>query len=273
MSSLIRRVATALVLIPIVVWLVLLSPENIFSIVLLVIAFLAGREWAGLAGFQSNQAKIMTGLIYVLLPVVIHFQAIIPVELIVYPTMVFWLLIVIAIVFFPARLLKVSLSRYLLLLLGAVLLSSMIIALFHLRVEAENGPRILMFLLLLIWVTDSGAYFSGRLFGKHKLSAVISPGKTIEGVLGGLIYSLLLVYAAITMKVFEYSSALVWVSLIVAFVSVYGDLFESVLKRRAGVKDSGNLLPGHGGILDRIDSLIPAAPLFLGFVLLLEDFL
>jgi len=130
-----------------------------------------------------------------------------------------------------------------------------------------------MFLLLLIWVTDSGAYFSGRLFGKHKLSAVISPGKTIEGVLGGLIYSLLLVYAAITMKVFEYSSALVWVSLIVAFVSVYGDLFESVLKRRAGVKDSGNLLPGHGGILDRIDSLIPAAPLFLGFVLLLEDFL
>jgi len=130
-----------------------------------------------------------------------------------------------------------------------------------------------MFLLLLIWVTDSGAYFSGRLFGKHKLSAVISPGKTIEGVLGGLIYSLLLVYAAITMKIFQHSSALVWVSLIVAFVSVYGDLFESVLKRRAGVKDSGNLLPGHGGILDRIDSLIPAAPLFLGFVLLLEDFL
>jgi CDP-diglyceride synthetase len=127
------------------------------------------------------------------------------------------------------------------------------------------SPWWLMYLFLLVWGADSGAYFVGRKFGKRKLAPTVSPNKSVEGLYGGILTTI------IVMLVVQYQYLnLTWVqqllflilSLITVFGSVLGDLFESMIKRRAGIKDSGRVLPGHGGVLDRIDSLLAAAPIF-----------
>jgi phosphatidate cytidylyltransferase len=122
-----------------------------------------------------------------------------------------------------------------------------------------------LMLLMLVWLADIGAYFAGRQWGKSKLAPAISPGKTRAGVYGGLLSSLL--FAAIAGAVFSHSLdwtlAFMMISLVAAMFSVAGDLLESLMKRQSGIKDSGSIIPGHGGIFDRIDSLVAAAPMFL----------
>ena len=123
------------------------------------------------------------------------------------------------------------------------------------------GPLMLLFALLIVWAADMGAYFAGKAFGKVKLAPAISPGKTWEGVIGGLV----LVVALVVGRSFFFESnlaAMIPFCLGVAGVSIVGDLTVSMMKRTTGVKDSGSLFPGHGGILDRIDSVTAAAPLF-----------
>jgi len=130
--------------------------------------------------------------------------------------------------------------------------------------SSSNGHRWLLIALLVIWAADSGAYFAGRHFGKHKLSPRISPNKTIEGLVGGMIASLVIALAAAPFAgatVAQLPAVALVVVVTVGF-SVVGDLFESLLKRHVGAKDSGDLIPGHGGILDRIDSVLAALPVF-----------
>ena len=127
-----------------------------------------------------------------------------------------------------------------------------------------DGHRWLLTALMVVWAADTGAYFSGRRFGKRKLSPNISPNKTVEGLVGGL---LLAVLVGVLLSLFAGASveqlpAVALVSAIAALFSVVGDLFESLLKRHAGVKDSGHLIPGHGGILDRLDGVLAALPAF-----------
>ncbi|MGO4550312.1 phosphatidate cytidylyltransferase [Lysobacter sp. 2RAF19] len=127
-----------------------------------------------------------------------------------------------------------------------------------------NGHRWLLIALLVIWGADSGAYFAGRRFGKHKLSPRISPNKTIEGLVGGMVASVVIALIAAPFAGATVAQ-LPWVALVVVVTvlfSVVGDLFESLLKRHVGAKDSGDLIPGHGGILDRIDSVLAALPVF-----------
>jgi phosphatidate cytidylyltransferase len=118
--------------------------------------------------------------------------------------------------------------------------------------------------MVLVWGADIGAYFSGRAFGKRKLAPAVSPGKSWEGVYGGL--ALTLVITLVVGVVRDWSVKEIFLALlataIVVFISVVGDLTESMFKRQAGIKDSSNLLPGHGGVLDRIDSLTAAIPIF-----------
>jgi len=122
-------------------------------------------------------------------------------------------------------------------------------------------PEMLLFVLLIVWVADMGAYFVGKGFGKVKLAPAISPGKTWEGVLGGV--SAVCLLAAAGSRYFDISLAtLLPFCVAVSLLSVVGDLTVSMFKRTVGVKDSGTLFPGHGGILDRIDSVTAAAPLF-----------
>jgi phosphatidate cytidylyltransferase len=133
------------------------------------------------------------------------------------------------------------------------------------------GPALLLFLMVLIWVVDSAAYFSGKRWGRVKLAPFISPGKTREGLYGALvgmvIFSLVLWYWGGMGRVGWF--AILLLCMTTGLFSVVGDLFESLLKRQRGVKDSGHLLPGHGGVLDRIDSLTAASPIFLFGLMLL----
>ena len=146
--------------------------------------------------------------------------------------------------------------------IGLILICAAVTAIF---VVWQSSPWWLMYLFLLVWGADSGAYFVGRKFGKRKLAPTVSPNKSVEGLYGGILTTI------IVMLVVQYQYLnLTWVqqllflilSLITVFGSVLGDLFESMIKRRAGIKDSGRVLPGHGGVLDRIDSLLAAAPIF-----------
>ena len=132
-----------------------------------------------------------------------------------------------------------------------------------------NGHRWLLLALFLVWSADTGAYFAGRkfggkLFGRRKLAPRISPNKTIEGLLGGLLLSLVvaMVGAPLAGATVDQLPAIALVALASISFSVVGDLFESLLKRHINVKDSGSLIPGHGGVLDRVDSVLAALPVF-----------
>jgi len=131
----------------------------------------------------------------------------------------------------------------------------------------QQSPTLLLFMLIIVWAADSGAYFAGRKFGRVKLAPAISPGKTWEGVVGGLL-AVLLVAAVRSAVTGDDPAVLVPFCIAVALLSIIGDLTVSMFKRNAGVKDSGTLFPGHGGLLDRIDSVTAAAPLFAAGVAL-----
>lgn len=126
----------------------------------------------------------------------------------------------------------------------------------------QTDPLSLLFLLGVVWIADTAAYFAGHKWGKRKLAPSISPGKTVEGAIGALVAVVL--YAGIA-KIFVFGAWSLWkielAFLVMAVLSILGDLFESWIKRSAGVKDSGTILPGHGGILDRIDGVLAALPL------------
>ena len=154
------------------------------------------------------------------------------------------------------------------LMVGAILILPTWLSLIQLR---QLGAWALVALVAVVWVADTGAYFCGRRFGRRKLAPTISPGKTWEGALGGAI--LVVTYGVLAARAFDLPLAanlpvLLVLMLMFAALSVIGDLFESLLKRQAGLKDSSAILPGHGGVLDRIDSLTSTLPLVAAFWLL-----
>lgn len=132
------------------------------------------------------------------------------------------------------------------------------------QLDNYHGAQLLMFLFLMVWSADVGAYFVGKSIGKRKLLPNVSPGKTLEGFLGGVIFACIMVAIAgyfIDWSIEQYR-IVIPVTILITTISVLGDLNESMFKRQAGVKDSGTILPGHGGILDRIDSLTATAPIY-----------
>ncbi len=146
--------------------------------------------------------------------------------------------------------------------IGAILVCAAVTAIYGIW---RISPWWLMFLFSMVWGADSGAYFVGRKFGKTKLAPTVSPNKSIEGLMGGIFTTIFIIavveylYLDITL---QQKILFTIVAVLTVLASVQGDLFESMLKRRAGIKDSGRILPGHGGVLDRIDSLLAAAPVF-----------
>lgn len=150
---------------------------------------------------------------------------------------------------------------YLMMLAGWWIVLPLWLALVSLR---ALSPWLLLFIMLVVWIADSAAYFAGKRFGKRKLAVNISPGKTWEGVLGALVVVSL--YGAALCIAFDLNALLIVGFWILTIFSVMGDLLESLIKRQGGFKDSGNLLPGHGGILDRVDGLTSSLPMAAFFL-------
>ncbi len=265
-SSLIRRIVTASVLIPIVIAAILFLPTAYLALGFAVIALMGGLEWSDLAGISGKSAKI----VYLLFLALCLLGAY---ELVAYPWFRYWFFLIVSVMWL---LIAVSLFGFkhiekatvgpgaIRVLMGPVILTPLWAALVVLHGQVKDGPSYLFFLMLLIWVADSGAYFAGRRWGRHKLAPAISPGKTWEGVYGALFGAAV---GGLLLSWYQNDVAgvywLVPVCIFTVLMSVVGDLFESIMKRIADMKDSGTLLPGHGGVLDRIDSLTAAAPVFL----------
>ena len=185
---------------------------------------------------------------------------------------IFWLIIVPLDMYFK----NISSNHKFKIFYGYFLISPMIIIAAAIFIEQRWA---LFWLFVFIWIADIGAYFFGKLFGKTKLAETISPGKTVEGALGGLFTNLLLVSFFIFWTIY-YDAEIYVPYLILAFIavivitalSIFGDIYESFLKRQAGVKDSGKLIPGHGGLLDRLDGFCPTIPLCFMMAVVLNSF-
>ncbi|MEQ1558357.1 MAG: phosphatidate cytidylyltransferase [Methyloglobulus sp.] len=194
-------------------------------------------------------------------------------EWFVIPAVIFWVLVMILIKHSPTGVLTLQLKPRQKAWLGwFVLLSAW---LFLVRLRALYGAEMAMYFLILIWAADISAYFVGKKFGTTKLAPEISPGKTLVGFYGALLSAVIcgVVLSLIYQFPIMNASDFVLLSVFTVLISVYGDLFFSVVKRQSGVKESGSILPGHGGILDRIDSLIAAAPFFYAGIYLISRML
>lgn len=257
-----QRVITALILAPLALWGIWALPTTLFAVAMGVVFVMGGWEWTRLGGLHHRPGR----LVYLLLLAAMMFVGYLAlaqqswVLVILILALMWWTLALMTVVSFPqsgALWSAPSLRR----VAGLFVLLPSWLAMVVLH--REFGPAYVILLMMLIWGADTGAYFAGRAFGKHKLAPKVSPGKSWEGVIGGMLLALIVagvatVWLPQAAGVFPF---LILVVLTVA-VSVLGDLAESLFKRMADLKDSGGLLPGHGGVLDRIDSLTAAAPLF-----------
>lgn len=269
-----QRVITALILVPLVIAGVLYLSTLSLSLLLALVVLMGGLEWTRLAALDSWSEKLL--FLFVLavsmagLGLSVHTfpNWVFPITLF---STLFWVMVTVSLIrYHPSEVATVS-GRFWKSIQGFLVLVPAWLSLRVTHGLYQDGPYLVLYLLVLIWVADSCAYFSGRRWGRVKLAPQISPGKTREGVYGALAGAV--VCGALLYGLRPESASLpllIFFSVIVALVSVVGDLFESLLKRQAGLKDSGDLLPGHGGMLDRIDSLTAAAPVFLFGLLLLE---
>jgi len=188
-----------------------------------------------------------------------------------YTGLALWLLVLVSLLIYRYSGRWPLLMRSFAFALSSVMIWICIITLVFVHGFHPQGPWILIYLLTLVWVADIGAYFAGRRFGRHKLAPGISPGKTWEGVGGGVALNIVwisLVFYWVQGWGMAYIEFLL-LGLLTSAISVVGDLYESILKREAGMKDSGRILPGHGGVLDRVDSVIAASPVYVSGLFLL----
>ncbi len=251
-----QRVITALVLAPAVLWVIFGLPHT-YAVALLTVLVLAGAwEWSAFPRFEHATARwLYVGVIAFVLGAGWYLGAHrAELDVLLYASLVWWCLALIWIMVAPTTVSRVTAA-----IAGLFVLAPTWLALSRLH---AHEPQLLLFLLLLVVAADVGAYFAGRRYGRTKLAPRVSPGKTWEGVIGGLIAGA--VMAAIGVAWFEMPpTAFVALCAVAVVASIVGDLTESLFKRHAGLKDSGALLPGHGGVLDRVDSITAAAPVFL----------
>ncbi len=264
---LLQRVLTAIILIPLVAWGVLAADHWLFAAIVAAVMLLCAWEWARLAGLQSLPLQLLYVFLCGLLIAALWFIATDGVSrFLILIAAGLWLGMSLALFSWRHKVLSKAAFQPFILALGLLLLTAAWQALVSLHQLTDIGPQLTLGLLILIWIADSAAYFTGKAFGRRKLAPVLSPGKTLEGMAGALLAAALWGGFMLVMLFSSTSSVIVvalLLSLLTAVVSVAGDLFESLVKRRADKKDSGHLLPGHGGIWDRIDSLIASAPVFV----------
>ena len=263
-----QRVTTALLLAPIPVLAVLFLPTPWLAAAVAAVP-LAGRgDWPAGAGLEETPARLAFLTANALLMVALVWgggPSLFTLKVASLVGVVWWGFVLLWLARPRLGAVDSHAARSFKLLAGSLCVVPAWCALGWLHWEDPLGPRWTLFALALVWAADSGAYFAGSKFGKRKLAPSISPGKTWEGVFGGLLASLLLAALVLPLLGLAWSSlpALALLTLVTAGISVVGDLFESLMKRHSGVKDSGAIFPGHGGLMDRLDSLLAALPVFV----------
>jgi phosphatidate cytidylyltransferase len=265
-SSLTKRVVTGGILAAVVFAATLALPSLWFSVLIAGFALVGAWEWSAMAGWPSMGGRLAygcsTGVVLVITAWLVQSEA--GALAVVLAGLAWWLVALAWVVRFQQGLAVDALKQPLVrLMAGWLILAPAFGAATYLHARVEAGPWMVLYLMLLISSADSAAYFVGRRLGNRRLASRVSPGKSLEGVVAGL-----LAVTALAMGVglyFDFAAPLAFVvlSIVTASVSILGDLTESVIKRRAGLKDSGSIVPGHGGILDRIDSFTAAAPIFV----------
>jgi phosphatidate cytidylyltransferase len=270
-----QRIITALILTAI--FLSMLFGVNLwfdgalyFSCFIACVLLIGAWEWAKLSGYQKNWQRILYVVVTAILLVITarfigldvsRAQELNSVEIksLLVVSCTWWAVALLLVQGYPSSAILWG-HPYVRLLMGTLVLVPTWVALVYLRFQPQGAWLVLM-MIGIVAVADIGGYFTGRRFGKHKLAPAVSPGKTLEGFLGGLVSNLIL---AIGVSYFGEISLPILLAIVIptSLFSVLGDLLESMLKRHQGIKDSGSILPGHGGILDRVDSITAAAPVF-----------
>ena len=266
-----QRILTAIPLAAFVCWMIFFQPTSVFFYFVLFIVLISGYEWAKLSAVNNVYIRYVFAVFITAIVWLLDQYAADHVLWVIYIAVLWWFSVSYYLKFAkpksPSSELKIEKLLVAFIVLPAAALSMEKIHAMHIGVDWQ-GPAWLFYALSLVWIADIGAYFSGKKFGKNKLAPHISPGKTKEGLVGAVVATSL--YTLLASYYFaldtERATLLVLLSVILTFVSVTGDLYFSFLKREVGLKDSGNILPGHGGILDRIDSVLAAMPVFvIGF--------
>ncbi len=263
------RIITATILMAVLLPILFLLPPIYLGAFFLLALVAAAWEWSRMIAPAAKMAAwLYAAFCLAIILFLLGMQAISWQFSLLMMAVLFWLFLA---PFILARGMNLSLQKFkpFYSILGLIILPATWFALVFLR---ELGLVFLLSTMALVWVADIGAYFVGKGFGKHKLAVQISPGKSIEGAVGGLVLCCLYAFLCVVYLPlgdtlfgawairFGWVPMFLMVTVLVAF-SVFGDLFESQLKRLAGVKDSSHLLPGHGGVLDRVDALIPTMPI------------
>lgn len=251
-----QRLITAVILVFLVLLAIYYANIWVLRGVVLLLALASAWEWTQLIPVNWFLNKVIFAAVLLLAVGLNHYWF----DVWLYAGLILWIGIFFAVLMFPA---SQGVWGYRTIVAGACLLllplfANSLAAIY----EHVQGKSLIVYLLCIVWATDIGAYLAGKLFGGHKLIPHVSPGKTVEGALGGFLMAIIV--AVVGCFYFKPHSAVIWylVAMATILISMLGDLFISMLKRRTKLKDTGRIFPGHGGVLDRLDSLIAAAPLF-----------
>ena len=270
---LIQRLLAAIVLIPLVIILLFFTKLSIFASIMIAVGGIAAWEWSQFLHITNKHSRLMFAFFIAVLLALLYFMPI-PFELksklynIILSLSIIWWLVALYLVMSYPKTIHYWSNVAVKLFFAFFTLFPFFISVIALRSidyqsNCYTGAILLLYIFVLVWATDTGAYFAGRTFGKRKLAPKVSPGKTVEGFIGGVSVALLISLIVYYSNLFNIKLYVFFISSFFAILaSVLGDLTESMFKREAGIKDSGNLIPGHGGILDRIDSLTAAVPIF-----------
>jgi phosphatidate cytidylyltransferase len=269
-----QRLITAAILIPFVLLGILLLETKTLEWFIAIITVLAAWEWFGIIGVHDVIKRLIWVSGLCLLSIIsIQYLSI---GFIVSITSIIWLLAAAVLIKYgndglPNHLTTLFRQPGFGIASAVILLASFWIAAISLH-DSQMGPQQLVYILVSVWLADTGGYFVGKKWGKKALAKAVSPNKTWEGVWGALTLTTIWAIVAFEIGLGGSLSLQTWLLLTLSSVamSIVGDLFESLFKRSHNIKDSGNLLPGHGGVLDRIDSLIAAVPIFVAGLILTE---
>ena len=251
-----QRLLTTLVLLPLVLIVIYYAPSLVLAGILLFLVAACSWEWTKLIPCDRLEYKLGYILVVLLMIWVCSFEL----SIWLITGLIAWLFVLLAVVAYPRS--QFYWGYPIVVGAAGLLFLSLFSNAFIQLYSRQYGQDLIVYVLCIIWATDTGAYLVGKRWGKHKLIPMVSPGKTIEGMLGGCVVALFV--AVIGYFIFKPHSIAVWflVAVLTMGISMVGDLLISLLKRRVHLKDSGHILPGHGGMLDRLDSSIAALPLF-----------